>query len=225
MAGFGEIGALVRQPSHLKIFDELNRRIGKAHTIANGAHIFIEGKLPDFFYKVISGVICTYRLLNDGRRRIDAFHMVGDVFGLEACAEHRFSAKAMGEVKVIAFPRCRLDKLLASDMALSQEIISSLMGSLERAQNHAVLLRHDTAKERMSAFLVDMAERAAKGGNLALRLRQSDIADYLGLSRETVSRILTQLARKHRTSGRPIDRSGQHGGVPFRPNLVMDAAD
>ena len=123
------------------------------------------------------------------------------------------------------FPRCRLDKLLASDMALSQEIISSLMGSLERAQNHAVLLRHDTAKERMSAFLVDMAERAAKGGNLALRLRQSDIADYLGLSRETVSRILTQLARKHRAASPPINRSAQHGRVPFQPILAADTAD
>ena len=160
--------------------------------LAKGVHVFVEGTPADFFYKVISGAICTYRLLNNGRRLIDAFYFSGDIFGLEADDERRLSAATVSDAMVIAMERRRLDVLLASEAALSQEIISSLMRSLERAQKHTVLLRHNSPKERVSAFLLDLAERASKRNNF--KLRHTDIADYLGLSRETVSRVLAQLA-------------------------------
>jgi CRP/FNR family nitrogen fixation transcriptional regulator len=165
-----------------------------ARVFAKRAHVFIQGEPADYFYKVISGVICTYRLLNSGRRLIDDFYVAGDIFGLETCDEHRLSAATMSEASMIAIERRRLEMLLASEAALSQEINSSLRRSLERAQDHAVLLRHNTPKERVSAFLLDMAERTSKRDNF--KLRHTDIADYLGLSRETVSRVLAQLAPK-----------------------------
>jgi CRP-like cAMP-binding protein len=75
------------------------------------------------------------------------------------------------------------------------------MRSLERAQTLTMLLRHNSAKERVSAFLLDMADRTSRRDNF--KFRHMDIADYLGLSRETVSRVLAQLATKR------IDRRGQ----------------
>jgi CRP/FNR family nitrogen fixation transcriptional regulator len=165
-----------------------------ARVFAKRAHVFIQGEPADCFYKVISGAIFTYRLLNNGRRLINAFYVASDIFGLDACNEHRLSAVTISEATVIAIQRRRLDVILASDAELSQEINSSLIRSLERAQNHTVLLQHNTARERVSAFLFDMAERAPKYDNL--ELRHADIADYLGLSRETVSRVLAQLAPK-----------------------------
>jgi len=211
MSGVGNPGTLARQQIHLKTFREPTKLLGTARVLSKGAHVFIEGKPIDFFYKIISGAICSYRLLNNGRRQIDAFYVAGDIFGLETCDQHRLSAVTMTEVKLIAMERRRPDMLLASDVTLSQEIISSLMRSLEHAQNRTALLRHNTAKEIVSAFLLDMAERTSKCDNIKLKLRHTDIADYLGLSRETVSRVLAQLAPKRRASGGPqIDCSVQH---------------
>jgi CRP/FNR family nitrogen fixation transcriptional regulator len=163
--------------------------------LIKGAHVFIQGEPADFFYKIISGRVCTYRLLNTGRRLINAFCGPGDIVGLDPCEKHRLSALTMSEATVIAFQRRRLDMRPASEATLSQEeIISSLMRSLERAENHALLLRYSSSKERVSAFLLEVAERTFKRDNF--KLRHTDIADYLGLSRETVSRALARLAPK-----------------------------
>ena len=170
-----------------------------------GAHVFLQGEHADFFYKIISGTVCTYALSTNGRRLINSFCVRGDIVGLEACEKHRLSAVTMSEATVIASQRRRLDMHPASEAALSQEeIISSLMRSLERAENHALLLRYSSPRERVSAFLLEVAERALKPDNF--KLRHTDIADYLGLSRETVSRALAQLALQRDAIGRLAKR-------------------
>ena len=185
------------------------------------AHVFLQGEHAAFFYKIISGTVCTYALSTNGRRLINSFCARGDIVGLEACEKHRLSAVSMSETTVIAFRRCSLEMQPASEAALSQEeIISSLMRSLERAENHALLLRYSSPRERVSAFLLEVAERAFKRDNF--RLRHTDIADYLGLSRETVSRVLARLAPKRNASQEiwprksdpgqrraPVDQHGQ----------------
>ncbi len=169
--------------------------LGSARCYAKDEEIFAEGDRAGFFYKVASGAVRTSKLLSDGRRQIDAFHLPGDIFGLEAGDEHRFSAEAVGEVTVIAYRACGLDALAQSDAAFSRDVVAAMMRSLERAQNHMLLLGRKSALEKIATFLLDLSERLYEGGAVDLPMSRTDIADHLGLTIETVSRSLTQLER------------------------------
>ena len=81
---------------------------GTQMVLSKDEELFAEGDEADCFYQVVSGAIRSYKLLSDGRRQIDAFHLPGDIFGLEAGAEHRFSAEALGNASAIAYRRSRL---------------------------------------------------------------------------------------------------------------------
>ncbi|MBX9946930.1 MAG: helix-turn-helix domain-containing protein [Reyranella sp.] len=175
---------------------ETVRPVGVPRVLAKGDELFAEGDPADFFYRVVDGAVRTYKLLSDGRRQIDAFHLAGDIFGLETGRTHRFSADAVGDATVVAFRRCRLDALSDSDAALGRQVVSSMMRSLERAQDHMLLLGRKTAQEKVASFLLDMAERMSGDGHFELPMQRSDIADHLGLTIETVSRTLTQFARE-----------------------------
>ena len=93
--------------------------------------MFGEGDRAAFFYKVVAGAVRTSKLLSDGRRQIDAFHLPGDLFGIEAGEEHRFGAEAVGDATVIAYRRCSLDGLAASDGAVARQVVGAMMRSLE----------------------------------------------------------------------------------------------
>ncbi len=168
---------------------------GVARSLVKGEELFAEGDGSDFFYKVGLGAIRTYKLLNDGRRQIDAFHLAGDIFGLEIGSEHRFSADAVGDSTVVAYRHCTLEDLSIRDAVLGHQVVSSMMLNLERAQDHMLLLGRKTAEEKIASFLLDMARRISGGDKFELPMQRSDIADHLGLTIETVSRTLTQLAR------------------------------
>lgn len=170
--------------------------MGLPQVFAKGQELFAEGDDAEHFYKVVSGAIRTYKLLSDGRRQIDAFHLAGDIFGLEAGTDHRFTAEAVNGATVLAFRRCRLEALTRDDPHLRSEVLSSMMRSLERAQDHMLLLGRKTAQEKIATFLLDMANRiSADHEHFELPMQRSDIADHLGLTIETVSRTLTQFAR------------------------------
>jgi CRP/FNR family nitrogen fixation transcriptional regulator len=135
-------------------------------------------------------------VLNDGRRIIDDFHFAGDILGLASGEQHRFSATSVCDTVVALFRRSDLDRMQDP----SRQVRSSLVVSLRRAQDHLVLLGLRTARERVQAFLGMIAQRASRSRIPKLQIPQADIADYLGLSRETVSRALTQVE-----CDRPID--------------------
>ena len=176
--------------------------------LGKGEELFAEGDEAEFFYQVVSGAIRTYKLLSDGRRQIDAFHLGGDIFGLEAGSEHRFSAEAIGDATVIAHRRSRLSALIEDDAAFRDRIMTATLRSLERAQDHMLLLGRKTAQEKMATFLLDMAERLSKDDeHFELPMQRSDIADHLGLTIETVSRTLTQFARSSLIRLLPAGRS------------------
>jgi CRP/FNR family transcriptional regulator, nitrogen fixation regulation protein len=181
---------------------------GLQMVLGKGEELFAEGDEAEFFYQVVSGAIRSYKLLSDGRRQIDAFHLRGDIFGLEAGSEHRFSAEAIGEATVIAYRRSRLSALIQDDAAFRDRIMTATLHSLERAQDHMLLLGRKTAQEKMATFLLDMAERLSKDDeHFELPMLRSDIADHLGLTIETVSRTLTQFARSGLIRLLPAGRS------------------
>jgi len=170
---------------------------GQPRMLAKGEELFAEGDPADYFYKVVSGSIRTCKLLSDGRRQIDAFHLAGDIFGLEAGPEYRFTAEALGDATLVAFRRSRLAELTAADPAFANQVLASMMKCLGRAQDHMLLLGRKTAQEKIATFLLDMAKRVSSDDeHVELPMQRSDIADHLGLTIETVSRTLTQFARQ-----------------------------
>ncbi|MFD1719915.1 cyclic nucleotide-binding domain-containing protein, partial [Georgenia deserti] len=109
--------------------------------------IFAEGDEADVFYKVVSGAVRTYKLLSDGRRQIDAFHLAGEIFGAGAGGEHRFTGEAVGEVSLTGYRRRSIDVLAFDDPDLAREVLSATMASLARAQEHMLLLGRKSAVE------------------------------------------------------------------------------
>jgi CRP/FNR family transcriptional regulator, nitrogen fixation regulation protein len=166
--------------------------MGAPMSFARNAEIYGEGEPADYLYKVISGTVRTYKVLSDGRRQIGAFHMPGDVFGLETSDEHTFSAEAICDSKVLVIKRSTLVALAGRDTEVARQLWALTGRELSRLQDH-ILLLIKTAQERVVGFLLEMAERASNNGALELPMSRQDIADYLGLTIETVSRTLTTL--------------------------------
>jgi CRP-like cAMP-binding protein len=166
--------------------------MGAPMSFPRNSEIYGENEPADYLYKVISGTVRTYRILNDGRRQIGAFYLPGDIFGLEVGAEHHFSAEAISDAKVLVIKRSALVGLANRDGDVARQLWSFTARELLRAQDH-VLLLIKSAQQRVASFLLEMAERLSDGEAVELPMSRQDIADYLGLTIETISRTLTQL--------------------------------
>jgi CRP/FNR family nitrogen fixation transcriptional regulator len=180
--------------AHVPLFD--NARIGgPAMTFERNAEIFGEGESADYVYKIVSGSVRAYKVLSDGRRQVTAFYLPGDVFGIESGSDHSYSAEAIDKANILVVRRSSLFSTAECDSEVARHLWSITAAELRRSQNHALLLIK-TAKERIATFLLDMAERLAAKGFVELPMSRQDIADYLGLTIETVSRTLTLLSEK-----------------------------
>jgi CRP-like cAMP-binding protein len=157
------------------------------------AEIYGEGERAEYVYKVLSGSVRAYKVLSDGRRQITAFYLPGDVFGIETAAEHASSAEAIDKATILVVRRSSVFSTAERNSEVARQLWSVTAAELKRSQNHALLLIK-TAKERIAAFLLEMAERLTGRGCVELPMSRQDIADYLGLTIETVSRTLTQLS-------------------------------
>lgn len=157
--------------------------------------IYGEGEEAASYYKVISGVVRTCRFMADGRRQIDAFHVAGDVFGIEAGNVRSLTAEAVSDCRIIAYRRLPFDKAGVGAVSVPSQLVNHLLRNFERAQEHAVLLGRRSAVEKVAAFLLGWARQSACTGTIALAMTRLDIGDYLGLTIETVSRTLSQLER------------------------------
>jgi CRP/FNR family transcriptional regulator, nitrogen fixation regulation protein len=166
--------------------------MGAPMPYGRNSEIYGENEPAEYLYKVLSGTVRTYKILNDGRRQIGSFHLPGDVFGLEVGEEHTFSAEAICDCKVLVIKRSALVALAAHDNEVARQLWTMTASELHRAQNHMMLLIK-TAQERVAGFLLEMAKRSAAVTEVELPMSRQDIADYLGLTIETVSRTLTQL--------------------------------
>jgi CRP/FNR family transcriptional regulator, nitrogen fixation regulation protein len=166
---------------------------GAPMNFRRNAEIFGEGEDAEYVYKVLSGAARTYKILSDGRRQIGAFYLPGDVFGLESSDAHSYSAEAISDSAVLVVRRSTLLNSAERNHDIARQLWSVTARELNMTQAH-VLLLIKSAQERLAAFLLEMSERLAGKGAVELPMSRQDIADYLGLTIETVSRTLTQLA-------------------------------
>jgi CRP/FNR family nitrogen fixation transcriptional regulator len=179
-----------RQPS----FPGLVESTSATTVYARDVEVYGEGEPSEYFYMVVSGAVRTYKMLVDGRRQICAFHLRGNFFGLEVNQEHALSAETIVNSKILRIKRSVLMAQAESNKEVARQLWAMTGGELNRVQAH-VLLLIKTAKERVAEFLLEMAERAPTNEGIELPMSRQDIADYLGLTIETVSRILTDLEK------------------------------
>jgi CRP/FNR family transcriptional regulator, nitrogen fixation regulation protein len=167
-------------------------QMGAPMPYARNTEIYGEGEEAEYIYQVFSGAVRTYKILNDGRRQIGAFYLPGDVFGLEVGDEHELSAEAICNCTISVIKRSSLANLAQRDNGVARALWTLTARELQRVQKHVLLLVR-TAQERVASFLLEMADRTADTGSVELPMSRQDIADYLGLTIETVSRTLTLL--------------------------------
>ena len=166
--------------------------MGAAMPFTRNSEIYGEGEPAEYLYKVVSGTVRTSKILADGRRQIGAFYIAGDLFGLEAGDEHTFSAEAISDTKVVMVKRSAIMAMAARDGAVARELWTATSQELHHVQEH-VLLLIKSAQERVAGFLLEMAARTRSIDCVELPMSRQDIADYLGLTIETISRTFTQL--------------------------------
>ena len=159
-------------------------------TFRQGEEIYAQDEDADLIYRLVRGAVRTSHLLADGRRQIGDFYYEGDVLGVAMTPTHRFSAEALGDCEVLAIRRSGSAAYDAGH--LGRMIWQATATDLGRTQSHMLLLGRATACERVARFLLDIAERF-RGEIVALPMSRQDMADYLGLTIETISRMLGRL--------------------------------
>ena len=166
---------------------------GMRMTHHRNEEIFGEGEAAGSVYRVLRGVVRTYRILADGRRQIAEFFLPGDIFGLEAGPEHGASAEAVTDCEVLAIRRSHLVERASHDASTAHKLWSLTLNRLGRSEEHMLVLGRKNACERLAWFLIDMSVRIPAPDRIELPMSRQDIADFLGLTIETVSRTMTQL--------------------------------
>jgi CRP/FNR family transcriptional regulator, nitrogen fixation regulation protein len=168
--------------------------VSAAMRFARNTEIFGEDEEAEYLYKVVSGAVRTYRMLDDGRRQVVAFYLPGDIFGVEAANVHHCSAEAIAESHVLVVKRANVMARAERERDLSHQLWMLTVRELQRVQQHSLVFIK-SAEERVAGFLLEMAGRCSENGAIELPMSRQDIADYLGLTIETVSRTFTQFVQ------------------------------
>jgi CRP/FNR family nitrogen fixation transcriptional regulator len=171
-------------------------RIGTRLRFLRNQEIYGQGEHGGFWYQVISGTVRISKLRTDGRRHIAEFCFGGDAFGLENAAERNFSAEAVEDVTVVRYPRAATERLMEENPAVARLLRDMTLKSLAAAQGRLLILGRMTAIERVVSFLLELSERNDDEKHVALPMCRCDIGDYLGLTIETVCRVLSDLKRR-----------------------------
>jgi CRP/FNR family transcriptional regulator len=160
-------------------------------------HVFNEGDPKGFVYTVVTGAVCLYRILSDGRRQVIDFAYPGDVIGLGTGAVETFNAQATVATRVKCVPASSLRSAAARDAGVALGLYEALSRQLASMRNHLVCVGQQSATERLVNFLLTLSHRnEANGGDpekVELRMTRHDIGDFLGLTIETVSRTFSKL--------------------------------
>src|SRR5215469_15543215 len=134
---------------------------------SRGSEIFGEAEPAEYVYQVVDGAVRSYKLLSDGRRQIGAFHLAGDIFGLENGSAHRFTAEAVIDTTVRLIKRQSLETVAESDAAVARNLLRMTTTNLQHAEDHMLLLGRKTSLERVAAFLLEMDRRLTAAGVMA----------------------------------------------------------
>lgn len=171
--------------------------LAETMTFAAGQPLAHEGEPAEFLFNVTSGSVRVYKLLPDGRRQITGFLFAGDFLGLAGGDQHLFTAEAIEPTTACRFRRAEYNALVHESPALERALLDRARHELAAAQSQMLLLGRKTAQERLASFLTDLPShdplRPTAAGRVRLPMTRGEIADYLGLTIETVSRILTKL--------------------------------
>src|SRR5450432_977406 len=161
--------------------------------------VFAQEEMTTSFYNLLDGVMRLYKLLPDGRRQIVGFALPGDFLGMTASARHSFSADAIGPVVVCRFSQADFGRFIADKPHLLRRMNELAVCELSQAQDHMVLLGRRSAEEKVATFLLGWRDRLSRiispAKTVPLPMSRQDIADFLGLTIETVSRTFTKLER------------------------------
>lgn len=185
--------------------DDAGYRSRAARSIAHlrlgpGQVVFVEGEPADHVSVIVSGVIACSRELLDGRRQITGFLFPGDLLGHPFETGYQVTAQSVTAVELCRYPRTAFEALMRDYPDLEHEVVRAMNDELAEAQQHKLTLGRRGAKERLACFLITLAERAVRRGApddvLHLPMTRSDIADHLGITYETVSRMFTLLKRE-----------------------------
>jgi CRP/FNR family transcriptional regulator len=173
--------------------------VSSLHRKAPGEIVFAQGDEQDNIYEVVRGMICLYKLLPDGRRQVTGFLSTGQLLpasGIDGiCA---VTAEAVTDVTVCRYPRPAFERLIDEVPGFARRLLAMTSNELQAAQDQMLLLGRKVAAEKVASFLLLMAERQGVEvgtGSVDVPMTRADIADYLGLTVETVSRTFTRLKR------------------------------
>jgi CRP/FNR family transcriptional regulator, anaerobic regulatory protein len=175
-------------------------RLAAAVRFDGGQTIFSEGERAESAFGLSRGVVRLYKLLSDGRRQVVAFALPGDFLAMPLAGRFNCSADAIGEVSASRFPREKLKRLIQSSPNLQRLLIEFATREMHTAQNQLTLLGNGSAEEKVAIFLVNWRNRLTRSRTnsqpVLLPMRRQNIADFLGLKLETVSRTLAKLEEK-----------------------------
>ena len=170
-------------------------RLGSRRSFGRDEAIYAEGDRADCWFKIVSGTVRICKLMADGRRHIAEFFCAGDCFGLDGADERAFAAEAVSDVIVMRFNRAATERLVDERPELARRMCNMTLRNLAHAQTRLLLLGRMTAPERVASFLIELAERRDAHRAVDLPMSRNDIADYLGLTIETVCRVLSAMKR------------------------------
>ncbi len=176
-------------------FEACLELMGMKLTYGRNEEIYGQDEPSQYVYKVLKGSVRTHKILDDGRRQIGAFYLPGDIFGLESGAKHRFAAEAIADTLVLAIKRSTLASLAQTDAIVARELWQMTARELDHVHDQMILLGRSSAQERVASFLIEMASRSVNQAEFDLPMSRQDIADYLGLTIETVSRTFSSMER------------------------------
>lgn len=202
--------------------EEALRRIGSKIRYGRGEIIFNEGDPAEFAYKVLNGVVRLCKHLSDGRRQIAQFLLPGDFFSFMELSQHSFTAEAVSDVTLACYPQRQFERVVEERPGLRRRFAMLLSKRIHDSQNHLVILGRQMAKEKLASFLLMLVQRQGEdaGAPIDVQMSRQDIADYLGLTIETVCRVLSDMKRS-----RVIDIPNVHQLTIRNRDVLGDIAD
>jgi len=185
-------------PLEIRELDRLNA-IASRIRLAPEQVLFCEGDEAHSAFAVTEGTVRLSKMLPDGRRQVTGFLSPGGFLGIAYSDTYAYSAEAVTPLALCRFPQRRLEALLTEIPSLERRLLSIASNELKAAQDQMLLLGRKSAEEKISSFLWHWCRRSRQdcepGYVIDLPMNRTDIADYLGLTTETVSRTLSRFAK------------------------------